>query len=221
MSQKLWTAVDDYLTELVVRPDPIFQKVLAANEKAGLPPISVSFNQGKLLYLLARLVGAKKILEMGALGGFSTIWLAKALPAKGKLITLEADPDHAKVARANTKRAKLDNVIELRLGKALDTLPNLLAEKKGPFDLIFIDADKPNIYAYFEWALKLARRGSLIVIDNVVRGGEVIDGGSYDPGIKAIRRLNKRLSKDRRVEAAALQTVGVKGYDGLLIAVVK
>jgi predicted O-methyltransferase YrrM len=185
-----------------------------------LPAINVSPNQGKLLYLLARIQGARKILEIGTLGGYSTIWLARALPPDGKLITLEADPKHAEVAMSNIDRAGLSNVVEVRLGKALDTLPKLETEGQGPFDLVFVDADKPSNPDYFEWALKLTRSGSVLIFDNVVRHGMVVDGESDDSGLQGTRRLNELLSTDPRVDATAIQTVGVKGYDGFAIALV-
>jgi len=220
MSQERWTAVDRYLAELLVPPDPALDAALEASVAAALPPIHVAPNQGKLLWTLARLVGARRILEIGTLGGYSTIWLARALPHGGRLITLEADPKHADVARANIARAGLEGLVELRLGRALEILPRLAAEGGGPFDLIFVDADKPSIPDYFMWALKLSRRGSLIVVDNVVRDGAVIDAESKDPNVQGVRRFMEQLSAERRVSATALQTVGSKGYDGLAIALV-
>jgi predicted O-methyltransferase YrrM len=220
MSQERWTAVDRYITDLLVPPDPVLDAALEAGAAAGLPAISVSPNQGKLLQLLARLQGARAILELGTLAGYSTIWLARALPPGGHLVTLEADPKHAEVARANLARAGLEEAVELRLGRALDTLPRLAAEGRGPFDLIFIDADKPSIPDYFAWALRLSRRGSLIVVDNVVRDGEVADAGSADPNVQGVRRFNEVLAAEPRVSATTLQTVGSKGYDGLTFALV-
>ncbi|MGA2499052.1 MAG: O-methyltransferase, partial [Tepidisphaeraceae bacterium] len=193
---------------------------LAASAAAGLPAISVAPNQGKLLQLLAQLAGARNILEIGTLGAYSTSWLARALPAGGRLITLEADRKHARVARANVARAGLAGVVELRLGQALKTLPKLAAEGCGPFDLIFIDADKANIPDYFTWALKLSRRGSLIVVDNVIRKGAVINAASRDPSIQGVRRFNEMLAAEPRVSATAIQTVGSKGYDGLALVLV-
>jgi predicted O-methyltransferase YrrM len=180
----------------------------------------VAPNQGKLLQLLARSIGARSILEVGTLGGYSTIWLARALPEGGRLITLEADPRHAEVARANLARAGLAERVEVRVGRAAETLHRLVAEGAGPFDLIFIDADKPSIPEYVEWALKLSRRGSLIIVDNVVRGGAVADAESTDPNIQAVRRLNQRLATEPRLSATTIQTVGSKGYDGLTMALV-
>ena len=220
VDQDLWTEVDRYITDLLVPPDPVLDAALEASTAAGLPEIQVSPNQGKLLHLIARLQSARAILELGTLGGYSTIWLARALPKDGRLITLEADPKHAEVAKANFARAGLDNIIELRLGLALDTLPKLAAEKKGPFDLIFIDADKQNIPEYFTWSLKLARRGTLIIVDNVVRDGAVIDAASTDASVQGVRRFNEVLAAERRVSATTLQTVGTKGYDGLAFALV-
>ena len=220
MTQALWTAVDRYITALLVPPDPTLDAALQASAAAGLPAIQVSPNQGKLLYLLARLQQARAILEIGALGGYSTIWLARALSPGGRLITLEADPKHAKVAQANIAQAGLADVVELRLGRALDTLPQLAAEGYGPFDLIFIDADKPNNPAYFAWALKLSRQGSLIIVDNVVREGAVIDAASNDPSVQGTRRLNELLATEPRITATAIQTVGSKGYDGFALALV-
>jgi predicted O-methyltransferase YrrM len=220
MSREQWTAVDRYITDLMVPSDPALDWALESSTAAGLPEINVAPNQGKLLQILARVQGARNILEIGTLGGYSTIWLARALPSGGRLISLEVDPKHAEVARANIARAGLDKVAEVRLGPALDTLPKLQAEGHGPFDLIFIDADKPNNAAYFEWAMKLSRIGSLIIVDNVVRSGGVIDPASNDKNIQGARRLNEVLGAEPRVSATAIQTVGSKGYDGLAIALV-
>jgi caffeoyl-CoA O-methyltransferase len=220
MMQKQWTAVDNYITDLFVPPDPALDAAIQATSDAGMPPINVAPNQGKLLHILALAHGARAILEIGTLAGYSTIWLARTLPAGGKLITLEADPKHAAVARANIARAGLADIVEVRVGKALDSLPQLAAEGHGPFDVVFIDADKPNTAAYFEWALKLTRRGSLIIVDNVVRDGAVIDESSADASVQGVRRFNAALAAEPRVSATAIQTVGSKGYDGLAIAVV-
>jgi predicted O-methyltransferase YrrM len=220
MTQEQWTAVDDYITDLLVPSDPELDAALANSAAAGLPPIQVSPGQGKLLHLLARAQGARSILEMGTLGGYSTIWLARALPANGLLITLEADPRHAEIARANVARAGLAEVVEVHLGRALDTLPQLAAQDRGPFDLVFIDADKPGYPDYLAWALRLSRPGSLIVADNVVRGGAVVDGASRDPGVQGVRRFNELLAAEPRLSATTIQTVGAKGYDGLAIALV-
>ena len=220
MSQKLWTAVDQYLEANLIRPEAAFAAALRASAQAGLPPIAVTPGQGKLLHMLARMQGARRILEIGALGGYSTLWLASALPAKGRLVTLEVNPKHAEVALANVARAGLAGRVELRLGKAMATLPRLVAERKGPFDLIFIDADKSGIPRYFTWALKLSRPGTLIVVDNVIRKGAVIDARSADPDVQGVRRLNRLLAKEPRVTATALQTVGSKGYDGMTLILV-
>jgi predicted O-methyltransferase YrrM len=203
-----------------VPPDPALAAALDASAAAGLPAINVSPNQGKLLHLLARLQGARAVLEIGTLGGYSTIWLARALPEGGRLITLEADPKHAEVARANIARAGLAGVVELRLGPALETLPQLAFEGLGLFDLVFIDADKPSTADYFAWALRLSRRGSLIVVDNVVREGAVADAASDDPKVQGVRRFYERLASEPGVSATAIQTVGTKGYDGFAIALV-
>jgi predicted O-methyltransferase YrrM len=220
MTQEQWTAVDRYITDLLVPPDPALDGALQASAAAGLPPINVTPNHGKLLQLLARAQGARNILEIGTLGGYSTIWLARALPAEGRLITLEVDPKHAEVARANIAGAGLSHVVELRLGSALDTLPQLDAEGRGPFDLIFIDADKPSIPDYFAWSLKLSRCGSLIIADNVVRKGAVVDAASTDTAVQGVRRFNELLAAEPRVSATEIQTVGSKGYDGFAIALV-
>lgn len=220
MSQEQWTAVDRYIAELFAPSDAALDAALHASAAAGLPAISVSPVQGKLLQLLARSLAARNILEIGTLGGYSAIWLARALAADGRLITLEADAKHAAIAQANIDRAGLSGVVELRLGKALDTLPKLASEKRGPFDLIFIDADKPNIPEYFAWALKLSRRGSLILVDNVVRDGAVVNADSVDPSIRGVRRFNEWAAAEPRVSATTIQTVGSKGYDGFTIALV-
>jgi predicted O-methyltransferase YrrM len=220
MTQELWTAVDQYISDTLVRPDAALDAALQASVVAGLPQISVAPNQGKLLHLLARVRGAKNILEIGTLAGYSTIWLARALPPNGTLITLESDAKHADVAFGNIARAGFGKQVEVRVGLALDTLPMLEAEGRGPFELIFIDADKPNIPSYFTWAMKLSRSGALIIVDNVVRDGAIIDAESEDASVKGVRRLNEMLASDPRVSATTLQTVGTKGYDGLTIALV-
>ena len=220
MNLEQWTAVDRYISDLLVPPDPALDAALQDSTDAGLPAIQVTPNQGKLLHLLARAIGARAILELGTLGGYSTIWLARALAPGGQLITLEADPKHADVARANFARAGLGRVVELRLGRALDTLPQISGEGRGPFDLTFIDADKQSTTEYFDWALKLSRRGSLIIADNVVRKGAVLDAGSDDTIIQGVRRFNEMLAAEPRVSATGIQTVGSKGYDGFAIALV-
>ena len=220
MSQVQWTAVDRYITDVLVPPDPVLDAALQAAEDAGLPAHHVAPNQGKLLAMLAQSIGARSILEIGTLGGYSTIWLARALPPGGVLITLEAHPTHADVARANIAHAGLTEVVEVRVGRALDTLPQLATEGRGPFDMVFIDADKPNNTAYFEWALKLTRRGSLIIADNVVRNGAVVDATSDDPSVQGVRRFYNALAAEPCVTATGIQTVGSKGYDGFAVALV-
>lgn len=220
MTQELWTTVDRYIEEMVVESDPALDAALAASAAAGLPSIQVSPTQGKLLQLMARSLGARKILEIGTLGGYSTIWLARALPANGRLITLEVQPKHAEVARSNIARAGLSDRVELRLGPALDTLQQLATEARGPFDLIFIDADKPAYTEYFAWALNLSRPGTMIIADNVVRKGAVADPASDDANVQGIRRFYQAVNAERRVSATAIQTVGSKGYDGFAMALV-
>lgn len=220
MTQDQWTAVDDYFERLYVQSHPVLEAALQAADNAGLPPAQVAPNQGKLLYIFAQMIGARRILELGTLGGYSTIWLARALPPDGSLVTLEYDPKHAEVARSNFVLAGLSDLIEIRVGKALDTLPQLAAEQPDPFDLVFIDADKGNNPAYLEWALKLTHRGSVIIGDNVVRNGMVLDSTSDDASVKGIRAFNELFSADPRLSASAIQTVGSKGWDGFAIGVV-
>lgn len=220
MTQEQWAVVDKYITDLFVPPDPVLDETIQSTTDANILLINVAPNQGKLLHILALSKGARKILEIGTLAGYSTIWLARALPADGKLITLEADAKHAEVARNNIARAGLNDKVEVRLGAALDTLPQLEAEGLAPFDLVFIDADKVNTKEYFEWALKLTQRGSLIITDNVVRRGAVIDADSTDANVQGVRRFNAALAVEPRVTATVIQTVGSKGYDGLAIALV-
>jgi predicted O-methyltransferase YrrM len=215
-----WNAVERYLVDTIVRPDPALNAALESSAAAGLPAINVSPNAGKLLMLLAMAQKARQILEIGTLGAYSTIWLARALLPDGRLITLESNAEFAEVARANITRAGLADIVEVRVGAALDTLPQLAAERRGPFDLIFIDADKPNTPEYYAWALKLSRRGSLIIVDNVVRDGEIANAASTDGSVLAMRRLNELLAEEPRVTATVLQTVGSKGYDGFAIALV-
>jgi predicted O-methyltransferase YrrM len=214
-SQELWTAVDRYIIALLAPSDVGLDSALRASAEAGLPAHAVSPNQGKLLMLLAQIQGARKILEIGTLGGYSAIWMARALPAGGRLITLEANEKHAEVALSNIARAKLDHVVDARVGRALDTLPLLISE--APFDLIFIDADKPNNLEYLRWSIRLSRPGSLIVADNVMREGAVIDGDSGDPNVVGVRRFLEALAAETRVSATAIQTVGCKGYVGFAI----
>ncbi|MGJ3237942.1 MAG: O-methyltransferase [Anaerolineae bacterium] len=219
MTQTQWTAVDDYFAEALIPEDEILTGTLRLSEVAGLPAHNVAPNQGKLLMLLALSIGAKSILEIGTLGGYSTIWLARALPDDGRLITLEADPDHAEVARQNITTAGLIDRVAIHIGLALDTLATMA--NSDPFDLIFIDADKENNVGYFEWALQLSHPGSLIIVDNVVRGGAVIDANSDDSRVQGVRRFVERATSEPRVIATALQTVGSKGYDGFVIMRVK
>jgi len=219
MTQERWTAVDSYIAGLLHPPDPVLDAAVADSEAAGLPSIAVAPPQGKLLTLLALGVKARNILEIGTLGGYSTICLARALPPGGRLITLEYEPKHATVARANIARAGLADAVEVRVGRAQDTLPKVAAEGRGPFDMIFIDADKPGYSDYFAWAVKLSRRGTLIIADNVVRDGEVIDPNSGDAMVQGIQRFYEALAAESRVSATTIQTVGAKGYDGFTIAV--
>jgi predicted O-methyltransferase YrrM len=220
MTQELWSAVDEYIDDELALTDQVLAAALAANHEGGLPAIDVTASQGKLLYMLARLVNAKRILEIGTLGGYSTIWMARALPPDGKLITLEFEPKHADVAKSNIDRAGFSKVVDVRVGAALDSLPIIEAEKGGPFDLFFIDADKVNNPNYFEWALKLSRKGSLIIVDNVVREGGLADANSEDGAIRASRKVTEILGSDKRVDGTVIQTVGTKGYDGFAIAMV-
>jgi predicted O-methyltransferase YrrM len=220
MSQELWNAVDDYLSSRLIPADPLLEAVVAASEAAGLPAIQVAPNQGKLLQLLAQMCDARRILEIGTLGGYSTIWLARALGVRGQLVTLEVEAKHAEVARGNFARAGLEQVIELRLARASDSLAQLIDEGSEPFDLIFIDADKPSTSEYFSQSLELSHPGTVIVVDNVVRGGAVADAASRDENVQGVRRFYDMLAGERRVSATAIQTVGSKGYDGLVIALV-
>jgi len=215
-----WTEVDRYLTDLLLPDDPALDAALAASESARLPAIQVSPPQGMLLHLLAQIRGTRRILEIGTLGGYSTIWLARALPAGGRLISLELNPRHAEIARENVARAGLAEKVEVRVGPAGESLPRLAAEGAEPFDLIFIDADKPGYPEYLEWALRLSRRGSVIVADNVVRSGAVADATNLDPNVRGVRRFHEMLGAEPRVSATAIQTVGAKGYDGFALAFV-
>jgi predicted O-methyltransferase YrrM len=220
MTQEQWTQVDRFISGQLIPPDPVLDAVLQANADGGLPGIDVTPNQGKLLEILARMQQAADILELGTLGGYSTIWLARAVPAGGRVVTLEANPMHADIARANLMRAGVADRVDIRLGKALETLPRLAEEKQGPFDFVFIDADRTNLTEYFDWAVKLAHSGSVIIVDNVVRKGGVIDASSEDANIKGVRRFAERLSSDSRVTATMVQTVSAKGYDGFAMALV-
>ena len=220
MSQKKWAEVERYITDTIIRPDSALDEALRSSAEAGLPKISVSPPEGMMLMLIARMNGARRILEIGTLGGYSAIWLARALPLGGVLTTLEIDAKHAKVAAANIKKAGLSRVVEIRRGPALETLPKLEAEGKGPYDVIFIDADKPSNPEYFDWAIRLSRPGSVIIVDNVVRDGAVVNSKSRDPNVRGVRRLNAMMAAEPRVLATEIQTVGSKGYDGFAVAMV-
>lgn len=216
-SQQTWTRVDDYLAARLLPDDPVLAHVLAESDRAGLPAIAVSPLQGQLLHLMAKMMGARRILEIGTLGGFSTICMARALPADGRLVTLEVDPRHAEVAQANFRHAGLADRIELRLGRGIDTLAALEKEGQGPFDLVFIDADKPSNTDYLLASLRLTRPGSVIICDNVVRSGAVADADSTDASVLGVRRFLDAVAAEPRLAATALQTVGVKGYDGFAV----
>jgi predicted O-methyltransferase YrrM len=220
MTEKLWTAVDQYTTDLLLPADAHLDAALAASEAAGLPSISVSPSQGKLLMLLAKLAGAKHILEIGTLGGYSSIWLARALAPGGRLVTLEANPKHAEVARGNIARAGFSAVVEVRLGDARAGIQQLAGEGRTGFDVIFIDADKSGIPHYLEWSLKLSHPGTLIIVDNVIRDGALIDARSEDPNVLGARRMHEMLAAEPRLSATTIQTVGSKGYDGFTLALV-
>jgi caffeoyl-CoA O-methyltransferase len=220
MDNELFALVENYISKLVAQEDDILQAVNRSIEQADMPQISVSASQGKFLQLLAKLIQADKILELGTLAGYSTIWLARALPKGGKLISIEYDEKHAAVALANIKKAHLQESVDIRVGKALDILPQIEEKKEGPFDLIFIDADKPPYFEYFEWAIKLARPGALIIADNVIREGKVLDAENTDERVKGVQRLNESLSKDTRVFSTIIQTVGTKEHDGMILAIV-
>jgi predicted O-methyltransferase YrrM len=218
-SEEVWEAVDDYLGATLIGADPALEAALRASEEGGLPAIQVTPLQGRLLNFLASLVGARRILEVGTLGGYSSIWLARALGPDGRLITLEIEPKHAEVARANLARAGLADRVEVRVGPALELLPGVAQE--APFDLAFIDADKPSNPDYFQWALKLVRPGGLIVVDNVVRQGAVVEADSTDPAVVGVRRVLEMMASEPRVQSTALQTVGAKGYDGFSVSLVR
>jgi predicted O-methyltransferase YrrM len=225
MSRELWSEVDEYIGELLVGEDPALDAALRASAAAGLPSIAVSAPQGKLLHLLARMQGARRILELGTLGAYSTIWLARALPHDGRLVTLELDPGYAMVAAANVERAGLAGLIDIRVGRAIEQLDVLIAERGAPFDLVFIDADKQSTPEYFTRALELSRPGTVIIVDNVIRGGALIDADSDDPGVRGNRRFHALLATERsgaeRFTATTIQTVGSKGYDGFTIAILE
>jgi predicted O-methyltransferase YrrM len=220
MTADQWTEVDQYFAQKLLPGDGVLEAALETSVDAGLPAISVSPTQGKLLQLLAQIAGARSILEIGTLGGYSTIWLARGLSAGGRVITLEVDSRHAEVAAINIARAGLQEAVEIKIGNALEILPQLAAERRGPFDLIFIDADKQNIPRYFEWSLKLSRPGTVIVVDNVVRDGAVIDADSSDASVQGVRRFIDSLGSESRASGTVIQTVGIKGYDGFAILLV-
>ena len=217
MTQELWTAVDNYVSGALGLESSLFRDVQAACDDAGLPPIQVSASQGKLLEIIVRMTRAQSVLEIGTLGGYSTIWMANGLPPGGRVVTLEIDVKHAEVATANFARAGLSDRIDLKVGPALETLPVVQREGAGPFDVIFIDADKVNIPSYFEWALRLSRAGSVIIVDNVVREGAVIESESTDPSVQGVRRLNEMIPEIEGIESTIVQTVGGKGHDGFAI----
>jgi predicted O-methyltransferase YrrM len=220
MTKDIWEAVEHYLDKTLIPPDSALDAALADATAANLPAIQVASVHGKLLHLLARIMGARNILEIGTLGGYSTIWMARALPDGGRIVTLEADPKHADVAQKNFTRAGVADKVELRLGKALDTLPKVAADGRGPFDMFFIDANKSNMPEYFEWSLKLARKGSVIIADNVVREGAVLYAKSKDADIQGIRRFLEMVGKEKRVSGTAVQTVSTKNYDGFALVLV-
>ncbi len=217
MSQERWSAVDAYFGETLIAPDATLDRALVTSREAGLPEIQVARNQGKLLSMLARLNGAKRILEVGTLGGYSTIWLARALPDDGSIVTLELDPKHAATAGLNVAHAGFADRVQIRVGPAANTLAAMVESGEGPFDFVFIDADKPSNPAYLDYAVKLVRPGALIVVDNVVRNGGVADPESTDPGIAGVRAMMDRIAADPRLNATAIQTVGDKGYDGFAL----
>jgi predicted O-methyltransferase YrrM len=215
-----WVQVDDYITTSVVRPDEALERAVAATKEAGMPPIAVSAPYGKMLHLFARMIGARRILEIGTLGGYSTIWLARALPPDGQVVTLELSEKHAHVARANLAAAGLENRVTIRVGPALETLAKLDTEGKGNFDLTFVDADKGNLPKYLEWAVKLSHPGGVIVVDNAVREGRLVGSPSTDPNIEGTRQMHQLLSRTDSLSATTIQTVGTKGYDGFTLAII-
>lgn len=220
MSEALWGRVDDYIVDRLVKADTPLADALAANAAAGLPAMDVSAAQGKYLSLMIRITGARRVLELGTLGGYSTIWMARALPADGKLVTLEYDPKHAQVARRNIAAAGLGDKVTIHVGAAVETLPIVATENTAPFDFIFIDADKPSNPIYLDWAVKLSRPGTVIILDNVIREGKVLDAANTDPRVIGTRAAYDIIGSHPRLEATALQTVGSKGWDGFAIMVV-
>jgi predicted O-methyltransferase YrrM len=220
MSEKGWSAVDAYFSDTILGRDSVLEAALKANAEAGLPSIDVSAAQGKMLYLLARMASATKALEIGTLGGYSTIWIARALPPAGRLVTIEYSEKHANLARANIARAGLSDKVELRVGAALEILPKIEADGLGPFDFVFIDADKSNNPNYLSWALRLSRPGTVIIVDNVVRDGRIADASSKDMDVSGTRRMFEMMAREARLQATAIQTVGAKGWDGFALAIV-
>ena len=220
MTTHAWESVDSYLNDLLIQQDNALAEALHASEAAQLPSINVTPAQGKFLHLMAKAIGAQRILEIGTLGGYSAIWLARALPTGGTMVTIEAEPRHAEIARANLARSGLDHVVDLRIGRALEVLPEIDKQRIGPFDLTFIDADKPSTTEYFNWALKLSRPGSVIIADNVVRDGAIADRSSRDTSVQGMQRLLASIASEPRVSATVIQTVGAKGYDGFAMAIV-
>lgn len=220
MNTDIFEKVDTYIGDLLAPEDKALKDTILSLEVEGIPQQSVSANQGKFLQIMAKLCNATKILELGTLGGYSTIWLARALPDNGKLISIEFDKHHADVAKKNIENAGLSQKVDLRVGKALDILPHIIANNEGPFDMIFIDADKPPYTEYFDFAVSLSRPGTLIICDNVIREGKVLDNNSTDEKVQGVQRFNKSLSENKKVTATILHTVGVKEYDGMAIAVV-
>jgi predicted O-methyltransferase YrrM len=218
--QDVWTAVDTYFGDLLIARDEKLEAALARNQKEGLPPIDVSRLQGKFLEMLVRISGARRVLEIGTLGGYSTLWLARGLPAGGRIVTLEFDPHHAEVARANLHHAGVLDRVDIRVGRAIESLPKLQDTADSPFDLIFIDADKDSYPEYLDWSLKLSRVGTVIVADNVVRDGKIIEADSADPLVQGVRRFNERMGAEPRLSATVIQNVGTKGYDGLALVIV-
>ena len=220
MKQELFEEVDQYISGLFGPEDEILKSTIQSLDEAGMPQISISPNQGKFLHILARLCNAKKILEMGTLGGYSTIWMARALPEDGLITTLEIDPKHAAVAKKNIAKAGLESKVNILVGKAMDLLQELKTKGAGPFDMIFIDADKPPYAEYFQWALKLSHPGTLIIADNVIREGKVLDKNSKDEMVTGVQRFNKLLGVNKEVTATIMQTVGLKEWDGMALAIV-
>lgn len=221
MHQKTWTAVDVYLNAKLGNSDSVLEATLAANAEARLPAFDVAPNQGKLLYLLAKMSGAKRILEIGTLGRYSTIWLARAASAGGIVLTLESEPRHVEVAAENIRRAKLACKVNIRSGPALETLEHLVKEEIEPFDFVFIDADKPNNPAYLTWVMKLSHPGTVIIVDNVIREGVIVEAENSDPRVQGVRKFFDKIANDTRLETTAVQTVGSKGYDGFALAIVR